>query len=146
MHKIANTNELQSELRRLIAYAGSDLPSRTRIAAELRQLSQRVAADRSGATAVLNTVERKLKSKFPQLHFERNEDEDLGFSLSIEPKNREPESSVCVVSVSEDAESSSVTVHSYGSSSSHSHGPDFNGASATKLTEAAIKLIEKHVA
>jgi hypothetical protein len=44
MHRIANTTELQSELRRLIAYAESPQPSRERLAAALNDLSERVAA------------------------------------------------------------------------------------------------------
>lgn len=43
MRKIANTSELQSELRRLLAYAQSERPSRRRIASALEDLSLRLA-------------------------------------------------------------------------------------------------------
>jgi hypothetical protein len=44
MNKIASPQQLQAELRRLLAYAGSEMPSRKRIASELRELADRVAA------------------------------------------------------------------------------------------------------
>ena len=44
MRKIANTNELQSELRRLIAYSQSKRPSRGKISIRLSDLSKRLAA------------------------------------------------------------------------------------------------------
>jgi len=44
MRKIANTHELQDELRKLIAYTGSNRPSRERIALELKTLSTRLAS------------------------------------------------------------------------------------------------------
>jgi hypothetical protein len=44
MHKIANTIELQTELRRLLAYAESRQPSRVVLAEALSTLSERVAA------------------------------------------------------------------------------------------------------
>jgi hypothetical protein len=43
MHKIASPNELQAELRRLLAYSQSPKPSRVRLAAEMRELADRVA-------------------------------------------------------------------------------------------------------
>lgn len=43
MRKIANTTELTSELERILDYAGSYQPSRVRLAAELGELSVRVA-------------------------------------------------------------------------------------------------------
>lgn len=45
MRKIANTTELQTELRKILAYAQSELPSRTTIAHQLEQLSLRVAKE-----------------------------------------------------------------------------------------------------
>jgi phage gpG-like protein len=48
MRKIADTNELQSELRRLLAYAQSNQPSRARIASELRSISTRLAGAEQG--------------------------------------------------------------------------------------------------
>ena len=42
MRKIANTDELTSELRRLLRYAASHQPSRVSIARELRTLSERL--------------------------------------------------------------------------------------------------------
>jgi hypothetical protein len=44
MNKIASTHELQTELRRLLAYAAAGRPSRTRIARELGQLGHRLTA------------------------------------------------------------------------------------------------------
>ena len=44
MRKIANTHELQDELRQLLAYTGSNRPSRERIALELKTLSTRIAS------------------------------------------------------------------------------------------------------
>lgn len=43
MNKIADADELEGELRRLVAYAQSAQPSRSRIAGELRALSARLA-------------------------------------------------------------------------------------------------------
>jgi hypothetical protein len=151
MRKIANTTELTSELKRLLAYAGSHQPSRAKLASELRDLSMRVAVAKSSrvasdADSVLDKVERQLKSKFPGLHFSRDVEEDIDESLTVEPKDRDPDSSVVIVSVSTDASMSGVTVIHYGSGSSSSRGPEFDGADASKLTAAAIKLIEKHVA
>jgi hypothetical protein len=45
MRKIANTTELQTELSRLLDYAGSYQPSRAVLASELNHLSYRMAAD-----------------------------------------------------------------------------------------------------
>lgn len=45
MNKIANADELQAELRKLIAYAGQQLPSRTFIARELATLAVRVGGE-----------------------------------------------------------------------------------------------------
>jgi hypothetical protein len=45
MHKIAKPQDLQAELRRLLSYAGSDKPSRIKLAAELRGLADRVAGN-----------------------------------------------------------------------------------------------------
>lgn len=44
MNKIASPDELQSELRRLLAYAQTERPSRERIAHALDTLSERVGA------------------------------------------------------------------------------------------------------
>ena len=56
MHKIANATELTSELRRLLDYAQSDLPSRARIARELETLSLRLvtASFKAGDSIVLS--------------------------------------------------------------------------------------------
>lgn len=40
MRKIASTNELQTELRRLLAYSKGERPSRTRVAGELVRIGQ----------------------------------------------------------------------------------------------------------
>lgn len=42
MRKIANTSELQTELRRLLSYAQSERPSRMRLATALLELSSRL--------------------------------------------------------------------------------------------------------
>jgi hypothetical protein len=44
MKKIASPADLQTELRRLLAYTQSEQPSRVKIAAALRELAERVAA------------------------------------------------------------------------------------------------------
>jgi hypothetical protein len=44
MDKIASPRELTAELRRLLAYAGEETPSRERIASVLYDLAERVAA------------------------------------------------------------------------------------------------------
>jgi hypothetical protein len=51
MRKISNTNELQTELRRLLSYCQTEQPSRERIASALNDLSERVAS--SGNLAIL---------------------------------------------------------------------------------------------
>jgi len=43
MKKIANPQDLQDELRRLVAYCESDQPSRERLASDLNDLASRVA-------------------------------------------------------------------------------------------------------
>ena len=48
MRRIANTIELRSELLRILGYAGTNKPSRARIAAELNRLSLRLAEDAKG--------------------------------------------------------------------------------------------------
>jgi hypothetical protein len=45
MDKIASPQDLQAELRRLLAYSQSEKPSREKIAGELRALADRVADD-----------------------------------------------------------------------------------------------------
>lgn len=45
MQKIASPQDLTMELRQLLAYAGEERPSRIRLAADLRSLADRVAAD-----------------------------------------------------------------------------------------------------
>jgi hypothetical protein len=42
MRKIANTAELQTELRRLLSYTQSEQPSRARVANDLQKLSKRL--------------------------------------------------------------------------------------------------------
>jgi len=44
MDKIASTHELQTELKRLLAYASSERPSRVRVARQLEQLGRRLTA------------------------------------------------------------------------------------------------------
>lgn len=61
MHKIANTTVLQTELRRILAYAQSERPSRSRIAGELRSLSSRVAADGARRSASGHSYADALK-------------------------------------------------------------------------------------
>ena len=43
MDKIASPDELQAELRKLLAYAESEVPSRSKLATGLKQLADRVA-------------------------------------------------------------------------------------------------------
>jgi molecular chaperone GrpE (heat shock protein) len=43
MQKIADANELESELRRLLAYAQTERPSRSRMASDLQTLSARLS-------------------------------------------------------------------------------------------------------
>lgn len=45
MHKIASPKELQTELRRLLAYVQSERPSRIVLAAEFRALASRLATE-----------------------------------------------------------------------------------------------------
>lgn len=47
MHKVADTDELQRELRRILAYAQTERPSRARLANELSSLGRRVAGQYS---------------------------------------------------------------------------------------------------
>jgi len=47
MTKIASPTELRSELQRLLAYAGSEKPSREKLASELRGLADRIAVSKS---------------------------------------------------------------------------------------------------
>jgi thioredoxin-like negative regulator of GroEL len=55
MHKIASPRELQSEIHRLLVYAGSEKPSRVKLAAELRALADRVAStERTASVDVLD--------------------------------------------------------------------------------------------
>jgi len=62
MRKIANTTELQTELRELLAYSLSERPSRLRIAAELDTLGGRVAgAKRAAAGGGLNKALKLLE-------------------------------------------------------------------------------------
>ena len=51
MRKIANTSELQQELRRLLQYAAAYRPSRSLLASKLLGLSQRVATEVSSEAA-----------------------------------------------------------------------------------------------
>jgi len=52
MRKIANTKQLQDELRALICYAAEPRPSRQTLALKLRGLSARVAATMTAAAAI----------------------------------------------------------------------------------------------
>lgn len=49
MDKIASPQDLQAELRRLLAYSQSERPSRARVASELRTLSERLSSPRTAA-------------------------------------------------------------------------------------------------
>lgn len=142
MRTIRDPNDLQRELTKLIRYASTERPSRKRIASTLSVLSTRLAAE--DPKAVIKQVERALKSKFPNLTFVIDEDEDLGVSLLIEPRDRDPESSVVHVNVVDDE--SSVSVHSYGSSRSSTDGTEFGSINVQKLISAAEKLVKKYVA
>ena len=144
MHKIASPNQLAQELQRLLAYAQTRHPSRIRLARELAALGRRVAAE--SPKAALDAVERKLKSKFRDLSFTRDEESDLYYVLTIEPGDRDIDSSVVVVSVDQEGDSSSVSVHHYGSGHSSSEGPDFDDVNVGKLESAAARLIKKYLA
>lgn len=62
MHKIASPQELQSELRRLLAYcSGPEKPSRVKLAAELSHLADRVAETSAEDTDTF-TPKRQHKS------------------------------------------------------------------------------------
>ena len=61
MRRIANTTELVSELQRLLAVSGSNQPSRTKVAAELEELSARVAM---GPGETFGEELEKLQQKF----------------------------------------------------------------------------------
>jgi hypothetical protein len=50
MHKIADADELETELRRLLAYTQTEEPSRSHLASELHGLSLRVAEEGSKRT------------------------------------------------------------------------------------------------
>ena len=54
MHKIASPQDLQVELTRLIAYAESPHPSRTKLASDLQSLAVRVAS-RNGEGEVIES-------------------------------------------------------------------------------------------
>jgi len=77
MNKIANTNELQTALRRILAYAQTERPSRVKLASELQSLSVRVAAGKTYIVYVdgkeaetikagsQNAAEKKARKKYP---------------------------------------------------------------------------------
>lgn len=50
MHKIADADDLERELRRLLTYSRSDRPSRSRLAAELQGLSNSLTARKKCAS------------------------------------------------------------------------------------------------
>jgi len=60
MDRIASPQDLTSELRRLLAYAEGEQPSREVLAAKLRELSVKVAAD--SAPMTITHVKQALKS------------------------------------------------------------------------------------
>lgn len=62
MKKIANTQELQSELRSLLSYASSPNPSREKIASALLGLSNRVAMSSSLDRSTWGKYRKKLDS------------------------------------------------------------------------------------
>ena len=66
MQKIATPNELQDELRRVIAYAESELPSRARIAADLNALSDRLAGTRQASGRTYNDFLKEADAGFLQ--------------------------------------------------------------------------------
>lgn len=77
MRKIANTAELQSELRRLLAYVATDRPSRSKIASELDALSARLMTAMSTATvkafctlmsSYVTQFDQKLEHRQPNPH------------------------------------------------------------------------------
>jgi len=66
MHKIANTSELQSELRRLLAYAQSQHPSRVALASACQELGERVAGQREAAApSTFRYVPPQARDKAP---------------------------------------------------------------------------------
>jgi len=58
MDKLASPQDLQAELRRLIAYSQSDEPSRQKLASELHKLADRVSAQKTANTGfdILKTL------------------------------------------------------------------------------------------
>jgi len=97
MDKIASSQELQQELRNLLAQASAPNPSRARLAAQLNQLAERVTTA-SAATIpamfeqwcdlVTDAVEKKSKLGFtPRLvtHVESEMDDsaDLGYQITL---------------------------------------------------------------
>lgn len=63
MRKIADTNELQAELRRLLAYAQTEQPSRSVLAGELEALGARLAGDKTAAEDARAVTDRLFKLK-----------------------------------------------------------------------------------
>lgn len=63
MKKIATPQDLQAELRRLLAYAQTERPSREKLAAEMRGLADRVAA--TGNRDVEKLVEKLDEFLYP---------------------------------------------------------------------------------
>lgn len=71
MRKIANTQELQAELATLIDYASSERPSRSRIASELRRLSERMGASTAPVPAlILRKKYKNLQSAIAEANHE----------------------------------------------------------------------------
>jgi hypothetical protein len=62
MRKIADADELEIELRRLLAYAQTDKPSRSRLASELESLRARVAGEHTRLAAELTDEGRMVAS------------------------------------------------------------------------------------
>lgn len=80
MRKVASPQDLQIELRRLLAYAQTDRPSRTKLALELRSLASRVAAPK------INTpqdVERVFEEAFSATSLLEGISEDWGFDPDL---------------------------------------------------------------
>jgi hypothetical protein len=63
MHKIASPQDLQAELRRLLAYSQEVQPSRQVLASELRELANRVAGWGKKETITAKDLEKPLDKK-----------------------------------------------------------------------------------
>jgi hypothetical protein len=66
MDKIASPQDLQAEIRRLLAYSQSPKPSREKLASELRGLADRVAADEDKVEKALKGYMHHVKGTKPK--------------------------------------------------------------------------------